>query len=733
MQNQPLHQVFHDSDSDQELLADPPSAIRFRLMIVLFVAALSVILGRIAWVQGALPERYLAALNVVSVDYETIPARHGRILSESAEVLAADIDRYSVEVHYRWLQSPADETWLGNQVRKRLSRSERFDSRLRAAAETEILSERQQMWTAVADVVDVSADDLRNRRQKVQDRVERIADAVNRRRTEQNSPPDLSTDGSGGIMMRIATAVRTALTTPPRRSLSERIVVREEESFHTIIPDVSLDVAAQIRQQPNRFPGVRIAVGHRRTYPQGRVAAHIVGARTPPRDEEVVRAAETGESPDPATLLARFGVERSYDHQLRSVPGLRRIVRNRRMEVLETEVERKPVSGRDVVLTLNFRLQKHAENLLAEALMDVPRTHLPAPDAADGGPQPVPSGGSVVVMDVENGRLLVAASAPGFDLSLFTGGRASDWEAVNSDQRNPFICRSIAMVQPPGSAMKPFTAAAALETGVIDPDAFFFCQGFLRVPEEHRCLIYRLYGNGHHEINLSRALAQSCNVYFFSAAQQMGFTRLRHWCEQFGFGRATGIDLPFEQPGHLPGTTARGDAVDTRMKREVPGLAIGQSSLTVTPVQMTRAMAAIANGGWLVMPHVVSPEGTARTTSDIDDHPLNLSRHRIAGLSAASLEWIREGLRAVVQEPYGTGYQTVRLDEVAIAGKTGTAETAPGKPDHAWFVGYVPADKPQFAFAVVLEHGGSGSRAAGPVVRELVREMIKAELLSSHQ
>ena len=140
-------------------------------------------------------------------------------------------------------------------------------------------------------------------------------------------------------------------------------------------------------------------------------------------------------------------------------------------------------------------------------------------------------------------------------------------------------------------------------------------------------------------------------------------------------------------------------------------------------------MAAIANGGWLVTPHVVSPDGLARTTDEVDDRPRPVTRQRIAGLSAATLDAVRSGLRSVVQDPAGSGYRTVRLDEVQIAGKSGTAQTGAAEHDHAWFAGYVPADQPVYAFAVVLEHGGSGSRAAGPVARELVRKMWSMRLV----
>ena len=147
-------------------------------------------------------------------------------------------------------------------------------------------------------------------------------------------------------------------------------------------------------------------------------------------------------------------------------------------------------------------------------------------------------------MDVTTGRILTAASAPAFSLSLYNGGSAQDWATVNADRRFPFLSRVVQSALPPGSVMKPLTAAAAMVSGHLDPDATFHCDGYLTQPDEHRCLIYRLYSRGHEDITLKRALAQSCNVYFFSAARRMGFEPLRQWCDKFGLSRKTGIDLP---------------------------------------------------------------------------------------------------------------------------------------------------------------------------------------------
>lgn len=731
MRNQPLIPDFHEREVSDQSLIDPPSDRRFRSLAIAFVLAAMIVLGRIGWVKAKLQDRYVAALSTTSVEHEIILARDGRILSEAADVFATDVEQYSVQVHYRWLQNPVDEDWLARQIRSRLSRTERRDDIVVEHTRKALQRQRLEMWRDLAQLIGAEDAVFEKLRSAVQEKVTRIANSVNRRHIGDSTPAS-STFDDDSWLLRLAARIRSSLTTAPPRGRQQRVVVREEESYHEVAADVSMEIAGVIREQAHRFPGVRAVATTRRTYPLSTVAPHIVGARTivTEGDREATSVSPQGWTP----RIGRFGVERSYDHQLRSVPGLRRVVRNRRMEIVESEVEREPVSGRDVVLTLNMPLQQQAEQLLDEALLDRPLSLLSVAndDKASAEPsrmpQPVPVGGSIVVMEVATGRVIAAASAPRFSLSLFTGASTEEWEAVYQDHRHPFLSRVISMAIPPGSVMKPLTAVAAMESGGLNPDEPFFCQGYLQRPDQHRCLIFRLYGRGHNDIALTRAIAESCNVYFFAAAQRLGFGAMRAWCDQFGLGQKTGVDLPFEKDGNVPGTRTDSAESERRFRNEALGLAIGQSSLAVTPLQMTRAMAVIANGGWLVTPHVVSPDGMARTTAELDDRPRDLTRRRISELSEDTLQRVREGLRAVVEEPYGTGHSTVRLDEVPIAGKTGTAETGGDRPDHAWFCGYFPADEPKYAFAVVLEHGGSGSRAAGPVARELVRKMAELGL-----
>lgn len=737
MLNAPVHTLFSDPERSDELIA-PGSPWRLWVTGSVFLAAVAVVLGRVAWIQTQLRDVYLESLLATTVEEELIPARDGRILA-GADVLATDTEHFALQIHFRWLQATADPNWLRLQVRQKLSREERRHPALVAAAEREILRLRMEMQRAVCDVTGVPPEEFAARCERVEQRVGRIIDAVNRRQSSSSAAadePDRMDSDPPGWLIRFAASVRDALTTPPQRETEERVVVREEESWHTILDDLPLDQAARISEQPERFPGVRLVQSTERVYPNPDLAVHVVGARIHSSADRELSGSPVQDTGGTQRRKGEFGVEKTYSLRLNGVPGLRRTVRDRRQRIVSSEIVRRPVSGQDVTLTLDPALQQLAEQLLEESLGDTDRRILLESDEEETAvPEPahIPTGGCVVVMEADSGRLLAAASAPDFHLSMFTDGSPSQWEAVNSDVRRPFVSRITGMALPPGSTFKIVTAIAGLQSGIITPETTLDCQGFLTNPEEHRCLIYRLHGHGHGPINLKSALAQSCNVYFFDAARRMGTEPLSQWAAELEFGRPTGVDLPFEKAGNLPkahnGESGSLTEVSRRrFEREALGFAIGQSRLTVTPLQMARLLACVANGGWLVTPHVVSDEGVARTRNEAQLSINRLVRRRITELRPETLMAIREGLKAAVEESVGTGFRTVRVPGIPIAGKTGTAEAAPGKPDHAWFAGYVPANSPKYVVVAVLEHGGSGSRAAGPIVREIVRYMGAAGL-----
>ncbi len=266
--------------------------------------------------------------------------------------------------------------------------------------------------------------------------------------------------------------------------------------------------------------------------------------------------------------------------------------------------------------------------------------------------------------------------------------------------------------------------------GKIDPDERYECRGYLDQPERLRCLIYTHQKVGHGPVDLSDALSRSCNVYFFQAAGRLGPQPIVDWARRFGIGRPTGVDLPFEQPAApcrirmQRRTRPRGSRPLAGTSPNTRSLAVGQSSLTTTPLQIARVMAAIANGGYLVTP-VRRPQGRARSLADDDASPSLSHRVPIPGLSDGTLARIRAALAKAVADPAGTAYKTVRSAEIAIAGKRGTAQAGRGQADHAWFAGYAPADKP--SRSPLPSCSSTRAPAAKPPAR-VARQLVEAFL-----
>jgi penicillin-binding protein 2 len=370
----------------------------------------------------------------------------------------------------------------------------------------------------------------------------------------------------------------------------------------------------------------------------------------------------------------------------------------------------------------------------AESLLDAALARRVGADAAASIDS---SGGAIIVMDVRNGAILAAASAPRFDPSAFADRDAAAIDHALADPAHRLFDRTIQMAIPPGSVFKLVTALALLDSPAFDPAKPFDCQGYLDSPEGRRCMIYRRYGVGHGPVTLVDAIAQSCNVYFFHHADSLGAGPFIDWSRRTGFGERSGIDLAGEADGHLPVLAPEPPSTTRHQPRHhevAESLAIGQGTLTVTPVQIVRLMAAIANGGQLVTPHVAAglglPSDPGDSLSDSDAAALAIAPPRqIPGLDARKLELLREALRRVVADPKGTA-RSAAAEGPSFAGKTGTAETSPGAADHAWFAGCAPAESPRVAFVVVLEHAGDAAATAVPTATRLVQRLNDSGMLS---
>ena len=700
-------------------------ASRLRGLTILFGVALACVAGRVAHLQGVKADQFLGSWDETTTLLEPIPASNGRIVSSDGVVLAFDRTRFDLSIHYRWLEEPPNPRWLGQQARQRLEPRDRRDREKLKLAETEVLAFRESLWKSLAAMTGSDESQLAAKRRAIQERIARMAQSVESRRqvtlaTNDRPAPPLKDVTS---LDSLWSTVVSELTTPPQRDRVDPLVLKEELQFHQLLSDLPLSTAASIEAAPATFPPHVVSVQrrHERVYPGGDLASHVIGVR------------RTGASDGAPLKGGESGVEQSYDAILRGQDGVRRVVYNRRREVIDTSIVRAPVEGRDVTLSIVASVQKAAESILEEALAAPPVQLAGFEDSsAADAPDALPRGGTIVAIDIATGELVAAACAPRFDLNLFNEFDPKRWDGLVNDPRRPFFSRITAMTAPPGSVFKVLTAVAALEEGTVEPDVPIHCQGYLNRPDQLRCMIFRQHGASHGDVTLSDALCQSCNVYFFEAARKMGDEPLRRWSEKFGFGAPTGADLPGEAGGRLPrGPSGGRRSRDTGSTLQ---LAIGQSSLLVSPLQVARMMAAIANGGSLVAPRFAqvaptnSPNGLHLASFEASDAT---SRAAKVDLSPRTVAVLRESLERVVSDPLGTG-RAAAVAGVRVAGKTGTAETGGGQPDHAWFAGYAPADRPRIAFVVMLEHAGSGGKTAGPVARRFVEALVKTGLIQAN-
>jgi penicillin-binding protein 2 len=781
MQNRPTS-FLHESnpvDSPSETLDLNRNPLgRLVVLFVLMVVPLLPVSLKLIQLQTTQADEFLSGSRAkVTESFEEIPTTNGRILI-GGTVLAEDSATYRLKMHYRWLEEPVDDLWLRMRAWSRLNKRDRRNKERVKAVELQVLAEREQMWKRLTEALKMSPEQFRKQRQLVQMRVEKIIESVEERQKQKRNEEETRAKqqalqnhkSKSSTIERVTSTVKSELTTPPKRRRVEPITVTEEQEYHVIAQDLQFEQVAELVTRPDLYPGLDFELVTRREYPQGPFASHIVGYRQPfsedEREESDSRPISRNDDLTPGEFIGRTGIERSYDVQLRGRPGLRRIVRNADGEIIRREVVREARPGADVSLALDKSLQRRAEQILDQDALgqtpilwkppredDTSKTEsLPAPEGLStlASLNVYPKSACLIAMNVHTGELLAAAAAPRFDLRLLVDHNEELWQKLQADPRQPMFPRVTKMALPPGSVFKTLTSIAAMESPDFDPQSPVYCRGYLNVPHKHRCYVFRHYGIGHGDMTLEDAICRSCNVFFYSTARDLGARPLVQTAQRLGFGRPTGIDLPGEVSGNLP--QLRADATITLASLEVPaqgssdgagrtafsqprparvdplGLAIGQSTLTVTPLQIVRLMAAVANGGKLLTPQVVR-EVRRQGSSRVNVWQSDLLRPKDIGLSKRTLHFVRSGLEQVVASPRGTGYKRVRLKSVSIAGKTGTAETGGGRPDHAWFAGYVPAERPQIAFVAVVEHGGSGGVTAGPLAKKLVEEMLKQQLI----
>lgn len=499
--------------------------------------------------------------------------------------------------------------------------------------------------------------------------------------------------------------------------------IREASDTPKYVPvllkeDIDWQTLAYLENHNHEFSGIRTEVQPVRVYHYDDLAANIIGYLGSISKKELAAA-----DPDiysGGDIVGKKGLERIREADLRGEKGYSysevdaKGFEQQQLKAVE------PLPGREIRLTIDVDLQQIAESYMSAG----------------------EKSGAVVVMEVKTGRVLAAVSAPSIHINDFLGGiSVKKWKALLDNPKHPLINKVVQATYPPGSTYKMVTALAGLATGAIDEDTVLYCPGFYSFGRR----IYRCWRHvGHGPVNLQKALSESCDVFFYQVGQRVGVDKLAEFAGKLGLGKKTGIEMDYEKAGLTP-------TKDWKLKYrkakwqdgETLSVAIGQGFNLVTPLQLCAMTATLANGGKLYRPQlveqVVDPDGKVveSFSPELVSEVTGMDRYFNA---------IKLGMEGVVQGKHGTA-RNVAIDGLTIAGKTGTAQVVKLAQyrhlkeedipylyrDHAWFTCYAPAEDPEIAVTVLVEHGLHGGSAAGPIARAVLKQYFSGRLPQKEQ
>jgi penicillin-binding protein 2 len=515
-----------------------------------------------------------------------------------------------------------------------------------------------------------------------------------------------------------------------------------------IAEDVPSDIIYYIAEHGDQFRGVVTRQEAVRSYPQGPIAAQLLGHIGPITAEEI-KGDPALKSLPPTTLVGQAGVEEQYDRFLRGVPGKQVIAVNARGDVVGADSSLGSVpakNGDNVVLSIDANAQKLAEQSLAQGIAVAHNTY-----DSESGKYLQATGGAAIVMDPKTGRIIAMASNPTYDPRLWIGGLSQrQYNQIKGTGSVPgaLFNRAIQGAYPPGSTFKTFVGAAALKQRFIGEHSALNCPGVYEVPGDTSHTEFHNWNpvnTGY--LTLTSALIQSCDTFFYQLGYKFwqayvhsgydpntgsgGREFMQNDLERMGFGKTTGIDLPLEAKGIMPT-----NGYKKALERQAPSvygklpwqpgdyvnMAIGQGFVTTTPIELATAYSAIANGGKLFAPHVAwkieSSDGkVVHVIHPTQDGRLPISRQEVT--------YIRNALTGVTR-PGGTAapaFAGFPLWTIPVAGKTGTADIV-GKQPYSWFAAMAPANNPKYVVVVMVEQGGHGGTTAAPVARRILQGLF---------
>jgi penicillin-binding protein 2 len=456
---------------------------------------------------------------------------------------------------------------------------------------------------------------------------------------------------------------------------------------------ISFNEVTYIESRKSDFPGLIIEVEASRKYIYGSIGSHLIGYLGKLNPSQSKDPAFKDVPPD--TFIGQWGAEMLFDKALRGIPGERVIEVDSLGRELRLLKEKPPIKGEDIKLSLDINLQKEAEEAFGDRA------------------------GALVAIKPNTGEVLGLVSRPSFDPNLFAKGiDYKEWINLTQNNKRPMLNRALQSQYPPGSTFKIVMAIAGLEEGVITPETKVNCKGGINIGRWHFGCWRK---EGHGVISLHKAIVESCDVYFYEVGERLGIDKIYEYASSFGLGKETGFKLVNERRGLVPNAKWKHENKQQPWYLgETLNASIGQGYVAATPVQMAVMISAIANGGSLYKPTLIK-----------DADPVLSGKVKA---SPETIEIIKRALCGVVNEPDGTGW-AAKSELTDICGKTGTAQVVAMRGrakyqleafrDHAWFVAFAPAEKPEVALSVFVEHGGHGGGAAAPIAKRAIEAYLK--------
>lgn len=497
----------------------------------------------------------------------------------------------------------------------------------------------------------------------------------------------------------------------------------------TIAKDISQKSVAKIGEEKYKIYGISIVSVPKRYYPNGNLLSHTIGYVSKINSEEYEKRKNEGYSVN--NVVGKAGIEQSFEKYLKGKDGVIKEETDTLGNVSSQTETTEAKSGDNVTLTIDYRLQKVAEESLLNTINGLQNGTLVGKKFSDA------NAGAVVVLDVDSGEVLASASYPTYDINSLIGGISlKDWNALQNNSLHPMLNRVVSGTYSPGSTFKMLVGMAGLMNGKITVDEKYYDPGIYPYGYHPKCWLYTDRHMTHGWINFEGAIKGSCNCYFYEVGRRIGISEIVKYAKLFGLGQKTGIELSGEAAGTIAGAD---DKSEDGLKSpwylgDTLSAAIGQSSSSYTPIQLANYIATIANGGKLNKVSLIKSvdnevAGTSESLADINKYTSEYTgvnfEEKDLNINSEYIDEIKKGMLSVTSETGGTSYIVFKNSDIQVAGKTGTAQVPNGN-DNGIFVGFAPYDNPKIAVVAVIEHGREGTYTAN-VVKPIMEEYFNID------